>query len=872
MWACFQASDAMSNVIMTGNPEGKILRKLSRVAKLVLGVGALVGGTLAGAQEVQRGLHYFAVENVATQRIEQRGEAGANGIAFDSLILAPNTEYRVWILQAATLDIGSVTFTTPRSGQRFNVPEIVIGSPGLGDSDGDELSDDGERIIGSDLRRADTDGDGIPDGTEVRQGLNPLGERIARTGIIGSVDTPGESRDVDAFNDLVVVADSQAGVMLFNIFNGMQPMITGQVGTPGTTESLSLAGDLVAVADGEQGLAIVDISDPPAAAILHQIAIGGAARSVVLDGVFAFVGAQDGNIVAIDAVSGLELDRLKLLSRPVEDLRMFGEFLYALQENKLYVLRFLEGRFEEVADVDSPGGRNNDVGRMRLFVGGDIAYTVHRRGYNTIDVSDPSSPQLISSTTTPQFGWKQIVLNGSGRGLAAVSPNQAFDGPHHISLYDVTDPEQTDEFIAEFETPGVARAVVIYNGIGYVADNQSGLHVLNYLAFDTEGNAPSIDLELPSGATEIEEGSQFLVRANVSDDVQVRNVEFYVNDRLITTDGNFPFEVRLPAGRRSSESQVRVVGRASDTGGNATFSVPLTINLLPDNTAPRVVRMRPGAGDIVGTVNGLTIFFSEAIALATVNERSVQLFESGSDELLGTEDDRQVSGGVFSQNPTGNVVTLRFEDRLPQGRYQLMVADTVTDQAGNSLEEGTAVAFLVLGQADSDRDGIPDAAEADLGLDPFDPDTDDDGVPDGLEDGDNDGIETSLELFLGFNPALDDSDSDGILDGGEDGDFDGLADAAEARAGTNLNEVDSDRDGFDDNLEVLSGTNPLSAESVPPVQISSPSVAFHNLIEGGQALPVGTAFSPPVHFNNETGTPFDRRTILSRPVHFRNNL
>ena len=832
----------------------------------------VAGTSVATGQQIQRGLHYFAVENLSSMAIEQRGEAGANGIAFDSLILAPNTEYRLWILQATSLDIGSVKIKTPESGQRFTVPEIVIGSPSLGDSDGDELTDDAERIIGSDPSLADTDADGIPDGAEVRQGLNPLGERIARTGIVGSVDTPGEAKDVDAFNDLIVVADSQSGVMLFNIFNGMQPMITGQVATPGTSESLSLAGDLVAVADGDAGVAIVDISDPPAAGILHQIAIGGAVRSIVLDGVFAFAGAVDGNLVVIDAVSGLELDRLKLSSRPIEDVKLFGDFIYVLEESELHVVRFLAGQLEEVSSVRTPGGRNDDVGRMRLFVGGGLAYTVHRQGYNTLDVSDPNNPTLIQGTTTPQFGWKQIVLNGSGLGVAAVSPNQAFDGPHHVSLYDVTDPTLTDQFIGEFTTPGVARAVVIYNGIAYVADNQSGLHVLNYLAFDTEGIAPNIDLEQPAGLMAVEEGSQFLVRAKVADDVQVRNVEFYVNDRLVKTDGNFPFEVRLPAGRQTAEASVRVVGRASDTGGNATFSAPLILALLPDETHPELAAIRPGAGDIVGTLNGVSAFFSEAISLASVNENSMRLIQPGPDGLLGTPDDRLLSGGQYSQNDAGNVVSLRFGEQLSQGTYQVILSDEITDQSGNHLSESVASSFLVLGQTDSDRDGIPDAAEADLGLDPFDPDTDDDGIIDGQEDGDGDGIETSLELVLGFNPQSGDSDNDGIGDADEDLDSDGLSDALEARAGTDLNTTDSDGDGFDDNLEFLSGSNPLVSESQPSQQVSSKSVSYNNLIEGGMRLPIGAVHSSAIHFNNQIETPFDRQTLISRPVHFQNSL
>ena len=41
---------------------------------------------------------------------------------------------------------------------------------------------------------------------------------------------------------------------------------------------------------------------------------------------------------------------------------------------------------------------------------------------------------------------------------------------------------------------------------------------------------------------------------------------------------------------------------------------------------------------------------------------------------------------------------------------------------------------------DSDRDGLPDRKEATLALDPNNPDTDGDGIPDGLDDADGDGV------------------------------------------------------------------------------------------------------------------------------------
>jgi len=56
------------------------------------------------------------------------------------------------------------------------------------DSDGDGLTDDEERRIGTNPFNADTDGDGIPDGDEIRLGTDPLRADTDGDGIIDGLD------------------------------------------------------------------------------------------------------------------------------------------------------------------------------------------------------------------------------------------------------------------------------------------------------------------------------------------------------------------------------------------------------------------------------------------------------------------------------------------------------------------------------------------------------------------------------------------------------------------------------------------------------------------------------------------------------------
>ncbi len=172
--------------------------------------------------------------------------------------------------------------------------------------------------------------------------------------------------------------------------------------------------------------------------------------------------------------------------------------------------------------------------------------------------------------------------------------------------------------------------------------------------------------------------------------------------------------------------------------------------------------------------------------------------------------------------------------------------------------EGEAKEKLVV---DSDGDSLTDDEETALGTDPADPDSDDDGMPDGWEvdndlnplsaegddgadgDPDEDGL-TNIEEYrngvgtTGTDPSSEDTDEDGLPDGWEvDNGFDptddGTIDPVNGAAGdpdedglTNLeeyadyetdpNDADTDGDNLDDGWEVESNLDPNDDGSIDP--------------------------------------------------------
>jgi len=124
---------------------------------------------------------------------------------------------------------------------------------------------------------------------------------------------------------------------------------------------------------------------------------------------------------------------------------------------------------------------------------------------------------------------------------------------------------------------------------------------------------------------------------------------------------------------------------------------------------------------------------------------------------------------------------------------------------------------------DTDCDGLTDAEEfgtvfpGGKTTSPTKPDTDGDGVPDGVELGRTSSPDPFCEPYFAgdadpattTDPTNPDTDGDGLLDGEEDKNRNGRVDAGE----TDPNHPDSDGDGLTDALEVQTGTDPLKRDT-----------------------------------------------------------
>ena len=150
--------------------------------------------------------------------------------------------------------------------------------------------------------------------------------------------------------------------------------------------------------------------------------------------------------------------------------------------------------------------------------------------------------------------------------------------------------------------------------------------------------------------------------------------------------------------------------KATDTGGNFTFTPEILVRLAPDTTPPRIVSRFPSPDSFAGAVTALLVQFSEPLNPASVTPAGLIVMAAGTDGKLGTTDDTRVTGGTLSYRNSESTVVLSFPAALNAGLYQIQAGSPLTDLAGNAAQTATWT-FRVLGTLDSDHDGVPDSLE-----------------------------------------------------------------------------------------------------------------------------------------------------------------
>lgn len=331
----------------------------------------------------------------------------------------------------------------------------------------------------------------------------------------------------------------------------------------------------------------------------------------------------------------------------------------------------------------------------------------------------------------------------------------------------------------------------------------------------TSATPDTLTVEFNQTTRSVTEGSNKSVRITLSEaaDTDV-TVDFVVSGTAGSADYtlNHSSSVTISAGDLQSD-QITLTA-TSDTESESSETVILTISdstsytigdnstatfTISDATSTSSLALRRAVRDALKEAEGLNK--SETVSRKSVGDS--QSSESESGNWLGNlYQDEEIPGVAKDSDGDG------FIDQ-----YELDFGTSPDDALDMPPAPGSNLRDRFQG-IDNDLDGITDDEEKEIGTNPFNSDTDSDGIKDGIEtasdsnpldakskpaDRDGDGLSTEFENINGSDPDNPDTD------------YDGLSDSNELIFGTSPFDNDTDKDGILDGKEVELGADPLIA-------------------------------------------------------------
>ena len=326
-------------------------------------------------------------------------------------------------------------------------------------------------------------------------------------------------------------------------------------------------------------------------------------------------------------------------------------------------------------------------------------------GFNRIDLRDPQNPTRKETHKTASRGWRHMVSNGSGLAISVehrFSPRYASGKDGGPSIYTVQNNGDflraggyMENFETRFPTPGNAGAVSIYNGLAYVADGTKGLQVVNYRAYDINGIKPTLSVTLNDMNGTVEEAKLLTLRAFVQDDIQVKNVDFFVDGEKVFVDGGYPFAHTLEVPLRKDQATLRLRIIARDTGGNEAYwpgpgaSNEHTLTIADDLVPPQVLTYFPRENSTVLPGETVVAVFNERMAPDSIHVRSIRLDRVNENNTTTPIELASVVYDDATQSAYAKLPAI-----LPPANYRLYVNELATDLPSNPLKTPAPVRNL----------------------------------------------------------------------------------------------------------------------------------------------------------------------------------
>ena len=269
---------------------------------------------------------------------------------------------------------------------------------------------------------------------------------------------------------------------------GIDPTTSLDVGVKVRISYRGGYGGSVAWGLGGAGATYIDIPAAPYNATkLGELFLENSLSAVAVADKVAYLGTSQNFIIA-DAWNPTSITILGSLPYPAEDIALSGDYAYLVHFKNLRIIN--------VSDPSSPqlvGSYDMLSGNVRgIAISGGYAYVADAsEGLKIIDVNNPAAPTLIGKYDTQGFAF-EVAVSGDYAYIA--------DSNRGVQIINVSNPANPT-LAGSYDTPGSASDIVLSVGHACLADFDGGLQVINIV----NPSVPSFaaNLKMPSYAEEI---------------------------------------------------------------------------------------------------------------------------------------------------------------------------------------------------------------------------------------------------------------------------------------------------------------------------------------------------------------------------------
>lgn len=273
----------------------------------------------------------------------------------------------------------------------------------------------------------------------------------------------------DEISQLLFVANSIAGLQIWDVSIPTNPQKIGSCDTPDIAIDVFISDTLVFIADWYGGLRIINISDP-----LNPYEMGyfdaPRIRAVHVVGSRAYIVSWLGHLMVIDVSSPSNPQQIDIWSRypPFYDVYIQDQHLFLCRADRddsigVNVFDISSGMLRPIGFCETPDWP------QRIKVCGDYAYVAANSDVSIIDASNPQNPQLvgyyypcdaININAADSFVY---VSCGYWRGLRILNAAQP-DTPY---------------LVGQFETPFTGSDVFVEDQYAYITFWRNDIRIID---------------------------------------------------------------------------------------------------------------------------------------------------------------------------------------------------------------------------------------------------------------------------------------------------------------------------------------------------------------------------------------------------------